>query len=113
MVVFGVKCTVTKRGRRDVYGQESPGESFTEKCAVVKLKEVSKHTTVRVDSGATRAAADEMTLDAVLLMMRDTKVEVDDFVDIAGASRMRVISKRPRYSVGGKLDHLEVGCEID
>lgn len=113
MVVFGVKCKVVKMTGRDIYGQEIRGSVTDEKCAVVKLKQTSQHSTVRVDSGATRAGADELTSSVVLLMRLSTKALVDDRIEMATGERLRVISKRLRYTVLGKLDHYEIGCETD
>lgn len=113
MVIFGVKCVVTKQGGHDVYGEKVAGASFSEKCAVVKLTEKQFRTTVRVDSGATRGGAEESRADAVLLMNKKSKVQVEDAVEMLEEEvTLIVISKRARYNVAGKLDHYEIEARL-
>lgn len=111
MIVFGVNCTVVKRGGHDIYGQEVEGARIPQKCAVVKMRSKSQHSTVRVDSGATRAAADEQVEDIVLLFPKTTVAQIDDIIQMATGERLRVASKRLRYTALGKPDHYELACE--
>lgn len=112
MVILNTPCVVVKSGGYDLYGQELSGIRKQEKCAVVKLIVTSQHSSVRVDSGATRAAAHELVEDAVLLMSTKTTTGIDDVIEV-GSTRLRVRSIRSRYTVVGKLDHLEIGAGIE
>lgn len=114
MVIFGVKCVVMKKGGYDLYGNKKDGDSFNEKCAVVKLEAVQRGTTVRVDMGATRGGADEYRADAVLLLNKKTHANLDDIIYVSDqAMNLRVMSKRARYNVAGKLDHYEIEAVIE
>lgn len=107
MVIFGVKCVLVKQGGHDLYGEAVQGARIPEKCAVVKLEDSQQGSTVRVDSGATRGGADERRASAILLMKKTSTVALDDLIEMSGIL-MRVISKRFRYTVGGKLDHFQI-----
>lgn len=114
MVIFGVKCIVVKQGGFDTYGTKIAGTRHAERCAVVKLEEIQMKSTVRVDSGATRGGAEESKAAAVLLMKPTSKVEVDDTIEMpASGVRLRVMKKRFRYNVMGKLDHFQIEAEIE
>jgi hypothetical protein len=96
-------------GKTDVYGQPLPGRKVSEGCAVVRLQLNNIKTSVRTDSSASRGNAMELVTDALLLLSRNTVANIDDVIEIEGA-KLRVISKHPRYSVNGKLDHYEIGA---
>lgn len=114
MVIYGVKCVVVKPGGYDGYGERLPGVRHQDKCAVVKIDERQQGSTVRVDSGATRGGAEERRAEAVLLMPPSSKVALDDVLEVAGiASKFRVIGKRSRFTVGGRLDHFQVEATIE
>lgn len=51
----------------------------------------------------------ELVTDALLLLSRNTIANIDDLIEIEG-TKLKVVSKHPRYSVAGKLDHYEVGA---
>lgn len=112
MVILNVPCVIVKPAGHDIYGQEVEGERKNEKCAVVKLTMTSQHSTVRVDSSATRGGADELVSDSVLLLGAKSSVRIDDIIEVAGA-KLRAKSIRLRYTVVGKVDHNEVRCEIE
>lgn len=112
MVIFGVKCVLVKKGGHDLYGDKIEGARIPERCAVVKL-EIEQHgSTVRVDSGATRGGAEESRAHAVLLMRKTSTVAVDDLIEIHGI-KLRVMSKRLRFAVTGKLDHFQIEAELE
>lgn len=104
-------CRVYKKGEADLYGQPQLGRAIAERCAVVKLKHDSQHTTVRADSGASRGHADEFVATSKILLMPTTTAELDDKLEVHGIA-MRVISKWPRFDVAGRLDHYEVQGEL-
>lgn len=109
MVIFGIKCILTKGGGYDLYGERKAGSSTPERCAIVKLVIGQQHSTVRVDSGATRGGADELRADAVLLLPKTSKVAMDDLIAIPSHNvTLRVKSIRPRHSVAGRLDHYQI-----
>ena len=111
LFIPNLSCTVTKHGGLDLYGQPLPGVSYKEKCAIVKIANKILPTSVRADSSASRGAAQEMIVDAELLLVATTKAQLNDFVDVSGF-KLRVVGKFPRYSVTGKLDHYQLLCNI-
>lgn len=114
MVIFGVNCIVVKQGGHDTYGEKIAGARHPEKCAVVKLESIQTKTTVRVDSGATRGGAEESTAAAVLLLKPNSKVEIDDTIEMPGSGLvLRVMKKRFRYNVVGRLDHFQIEASIE
>lgn len=112
MVIFGVKCVVIKQGGHDLYGNKIEGAKHPEKCAVVKLEKGQQNSTVRVDSGATRGGADEFRADAVLLLNKKTKAEIEDTIIVNGVI-LRIIKKHHRFDVLGKLDHFQIKAAIE
>lgn len=115
MPIMGVKCKVIKHAGYDLYGKKLRGREVTERCGVVRLEVLQQDSTVRVDSGATRGAADELRSEVVILMSKSSTVEMDDLVEIGGRIKtlIKVTSIRARYSVMGALDHLQVGGQIE
>lgn len=112
MVILNIPCIIIKPAGHDVYGQEIAGQAQREKCAIVKLTVASQHSTVRVDSGATRGAADEAVSDSVILLGKKSIVGLDDYIEVSSV-KLRVKAIRSRFTVSGKLDHYEVRCEIE
>lgn len=107
-----IDCKVHRSsGQADVYGQPKPTTVVLERCAIINLNMKSLKTTVRADSSASRGAASEEVLDALLLMVKTTKTQIDDVVEVAGV-KIRVTKKFPRYSLPGRLDHYEIGGMI-
>jgi hypothetical protein len=96
-------------GKTDVYGQPLPARRSKERCAVVKLELTNLQTSVRTDSSASRGNAMEVVTNAILLFPKTTIASIDDLIEIAGA-KLKIVSKHPRYSVAGDLDHYEIGA---
>lgn len=106
-----VPCSITPTVGYDRYGKEQLGNSYTAKCAVVKLTQVSEPTSVRTDSSASRGAAREIIADARLLFPKTTAVGIDDKVEIMGVS-LKVLSVFPRTTIGGQHDHNQVDLMV-
>lgn len=104
-------CQVRKKSGRDIYGQSTLAAPVTERCAIVKSRLESQHTTVRADASASRAYADEFVSQNKILLMPSTRAEIDDRLDVAGVS-LRIKTKFPRFDVWGRLDHYEVTGEV-
>jgi hypothetical protein len=103
-------CTLNiSSGKTDIYGQPLPLRRVRERCAVVKLEITNQQTTVRTDSSASRGNAMETVANAVLLFTKNTAANIDDVIEFAGA-KLKIVSKHPRYSVTGDLDHYEIGA---
>jgi hypothetical protein len=106
-----ISCIIRKKGRPDVYGQARPGPDQPERCSIVKMRYGSAHTTVRADSGASRAHADEFVSNNRILLASTTAAAVDDQLEVAGY-KIRVKSLQPRVNVLGAIDHYEVEGEV-
>lgn len=105
-------CTiVVASGRTDVYGQPLAATRYKERCAVVKLITTNTKSAVRADSSASRGNAKELVTDSLILLEKSTKANQDDLIEIAGMT-LRILSKHPRWSVTGELDHYEITASI-
>lgn len=111
MFIPNTDCIVRKKGKPDVYGQTKTGPEYPERCAIVKLRYESAHTTVRADSGASRAHADEFVTSNRILLPASTHAAIDDQLEVRGY-KIRVKILHPRLDVLGNLDHYEVEGEL-
>ncbi|CAB4122123.1 hypothetical protein UFOVP26_83 [uncultured Caudovirales phage] len=111
LFIPNLRCTVTKHSGLDIYGQPKVGITYKEKCAIVKLITTTAPTPIRADASASRGSAREQVADAELLFVATTKVDIDDFIVVAGVN-LRAIGKFPRYSLSGNLDHYQILCNI-
>lgn len=104
-----LNCVVRQKSGYDIYGMPTHGIRKKERCAIVKKVLRNDKTSVRADSSASRGNARELEADVLVLVDPNTTAEIDALLDVAG-DRLRVMSKHGRYSIGGKLDHYELGC---
>lgn len=101
-------CVLSRSsGKTDVYGQPLPATKVKERCAVITMNLKNEKSSVRADSSASRGAARELQADALILMGRNSKVAIDDVVEVEGI-KIRVVGKFPRRNLNGQLDHYEV-----
>ena len=114
MALFKPKtpCKIYRKGVTNIYGEQTLSLPTATKCAVVKLMRGKQDSTVRTDSGATRGHADELIAEAKLLFAVSDDVKPGDVLEVNG---VRVIADRVafQYTVGGKLDHLQVVGSIE
>ena len=101
----------TSSGKTDVYGKPTPGNAYTEKCAVVKLEIRSEKSAVRADTSATRGNARELIADSLILLHTNTRGNIDDVIEIMGY-KLRIMSKQPRFGTTGVLDHYEITASV-
>ena len=111
MFIPNIDCIIRKRGLPDLYGQIQAGAEHPERCALVKIRYESAPTTLRGDSGATRAHADEFVSSNRILLPAGTRAAIDDQIEVAG-HKIRIKSMHPRLSVLGAVDHYEVEGEV-
>jgi hypothetical protein len=107
MLIPNLTLTYKKRIGTDLYGTETLSASATERCAIVKLRFEAQHTTVRADSSGSRGYASEFAAQTKILVLANTAIEISDQITIQGVT-LRVVSKFPRHSVIGLLDHFEL-----
>ena len=100
---------VLRREGYDQYGTPQYNQVTGERCAVVHLIDRSVKTSVRADSSASRGASDEYQATAKLLFPKTSQVEVEDRIEVNGVS-LSVLTREPRYTADGRLDHIEVTC---
>lgn len=112
MAFLSLSCVVVKVGGHNLHGEEVPGPRKREKCAVIDLTRSATHSSLRTDKTASVGAAEESLGAATLLLGVKTTASIGDTIVMDTGERFRVISKRARYAVSGKLDHHEVGCGI-
>ena len=100
-------CILYKVGPKTVFGQAKPGAGVSEPCAIVKLNPAQKHTPLSTHMSATRAAAEELIADAVILLGPKTTAQRNDVFAIDGTS-YKIEGMFPQHAVTGGLDHYEV-----
>lgn len=106
------KCRIQlASGKSDVYGQPRPGRWITEPCAIVQLKISNEKSSVRADSSASRGNAMELNADAVLLLSKATKANIDDVLELQGY-KLRITARVERFDTVGNLDHFEIHANI-
>lgn len=107
-----LNCTIqTSSGKTDVYGQPTLGARYNERCAVVTLNITSVKSSVRADTAASNGNARELQSDANILLTASTKAEIDDVIELQGL-KLLIMSKLPRFSVEGVLDHYEITANV-
>jgi len=100
-------------GGTTVYGQPMPNVAapIPERCAIPKMSELMQKSAVRADSSASRGAALELTVDAILLLTKNTQAQIDDVIEVIDL-QLRIIGKYPRFDVTGRLDHYQVAARF-
>lgn len=109
-----VPCVVTPLDvdrPRDQYGQRKLGLPFPEKCGVIRLETGSEHTSVRTDSSASGANADELVNMSRLLFPKESKVKIGYKITVREFD-LEVLSMNKRYTVNGIFDHWQVDLKI-
>jgi hypothetical protein len=111
MIIPTLFLTLRRNKGFDKFGQPVYSSPERIKVAPVKLDIGQMHTTVRTDSSATHAYANEGAADVVVLAQTRSKVAIDDRIEFKGA-QLRVVSVHARYTVGGAHDHDEVHAKF-
>lgn len=94
----------------DAYAQPRFVKIGTPKAAPVKLIFTNQHSTVRTDSAASHGHASETVANVVLLFLPSVDLKPEDMIVLLGR-KVRVREIHPRFTVKGKHDHNQVGCE--
>jgi hypothetical protein len=100
-----------KLAKRDIHGRENFMPGVPIRCSVVSLTDRVVTTSVRADSTASRAAADEEVLQAKLMVQVHVTIKKGDVLHIAGR-RIEVAGIHQRFDILGKHDHNEVIGDI-
>ena len=99
-------------GKTDIYGQRKlESTAKKEMCGVIRLEAEQQQTSVRVDSSASRAHADEVRIQARILFEKTSVVAVGAKVEVQG-HELEVRSVYKRNTVNGELDHYQVDLSI-
>lgn len=98
-------------GGLSLFAKPALGPARRVPCGIVSLNLKSAKSSVRADSSASHAAADQLEADAVLMFPSTVPVAIDDVATVAG-TRFHVMAVEPRLAIGGRLDHFEVTCMI-
>jgi hypothetical protein len=112
LVKLQTACTIKNKLNNDLYGEPTFSTARASKCGVVKLSTGMQSSTVRTDSGGTRGHANEKVADAKLLLLSDEQISLDDIVTVNNVSII-VTGIEYRYSVSGKIDHIEMVGTIE
>lgn len=111
MFIPNLKVALRSRVSVDLYGRPTFAAPRTIRCGVIRLQEMSQHTSVRTDSSASRGNAMEETVLSRILVPAKVLVNQGDEIDI-GDFTLTVSSVWPRYNIAGKLDHWQVDLDI-
>lgn len=101
---------LSRRLSNNLYSEISYDTPIRVECGVVRMPVTAQQTSVRADSSASRGAADEITSNARILFTVNVSPQINDRFEIAGF-KLRCVSREPRYSVAGILDHYECTFE--
>jgi hypothetical protein len=107
MFIPNQTATLLRKTGRNIHGRENFAEGVPMPCSIVSLTARTVTTSVRADSTASRAAADEEVLQAKILVPVHVSIKKGDVVLIAG-NRVEVSGIHPRFNVLGRHDHNEV-----
>lgn len=106
-----LKCLLRKRVGSNAYGEHRLDEPVQIGCAVVKLNSVATVTSVRADRSASRGAANEELVDAILLVAKDANVVLNDQIEFHGIL-LRVNGIVPKFNIKGVHDYNELNLTI-
>lgn len=104
-------CMLQLSNGHDIYGQPRPATRVPERCAIVKLIRSNSKTSVRADSSASRANAEEVQVQSIILLSPATRAKINDVMEVAGV-HLKIEGCFPRHDVQGRLDHVEVSASI-
>lgn len=107
MIIPTLKVEHHKKVETNLYGEARIERQRDQMVAPVRLSFGQQHTTVRTDSAATIGAAMELVPTVVVLAKPKSNIAVEDMLVIMG-NKVRVMEVHPRYTVEGKLDHLQI-----
>lgn len=93
----------------DVFGMPTGTTRTRERCTVVEYRRLVETSSVRADTSASRGNARELQVTAKFLLPTTTTANMNDLLEWDGDA-LRIVSKTPRYSVQGRLDHYEITC---
>ncbi|WP_026610709.1 hypothetical protein [Methylocaldum szegediense] len=107
-----IPCTITPLDEYDIYGRRKLSEARYEwLCAIVRLRANRERTSIRTDASGSSANAHEVAHDARLLMKEHFALKIGAQIVVAGHT-LKVESITRRFTVHGKVDHVEVDCSI-
>lgn len=104
-------CVIIKKSGYNVYGEPEYNSRVTERCTLINADTLSKKSSVRADSSASRGNAQETVADFWLILMSNTVAEIDDLVEIKDL-RVKINELAPRYDLIGRHDHTEALCTM-
>jgi hypothetical protein len=103
-------CLLSRRTGRDEYAQETFSDPVEIGYSPVRLERKVEKTSVRADSSASRGQADQVVVNASILVEKTVTLALDDRLTIEGDD-YRVSLIHRRKNVFGVLDHLQVDLE--
>lgn len=104
-------ASLLRKAGRNIHGRQSYSAPVPLPCAVVSLDERVVQTSVRADSTASRGAAEEEVLQAVILIPAKTEIAEGDVIKILGRN-IEVEGIEPRLDIFGQLDHQQIRGNI-
>lgn len=109
MIYPTLKVEIWVKEGSDLYAQAKYRKLRDERVCPVRLSFQLSATTVRTDSSGSTGHAQEANAQVVILAVPTTKISRDTKLVIMG-NALRVTESHPRFSVGGRLDHIELHC---
>jgi hypothetical protein len=102
-------CQIAVAGERNLYGEETPGTSKTERCAVVELVQKVSVTNQRAQMAGSMAHAEDLGVTAKIKLEPGTTAVLGAQLTVDGVA-LRIVSITPKNTTFGRLDHYDVEC---
>ena len=112
MIFALIPCTIATQSGYDAHGKQMLGQNQPIKCAVVKLANSVKKTSIRTDRSASQGNADEIIADARLLFNESVNPQVGDVITIRGIQLVVDVVEHKFNALSDKFDHYQVDLSI-
>lgn len=112
MIFPTTPCVILPQIGNNENGQPLFGVRVKTACAIVKLSNTLKKTSIRTDRSASQGNAKEITADSVLLFLPTSKIKIGDAVEINGLTLYVEIIQRRYEAFTGKLDHIQAELTV-
>lgn len=112
MFIPNAPCTISSASKEtNIYGEKTQGPARKTKCVVLEQRLRRDGTTVRVDSGASRGNAFEITGWVRLGLRPKEAVEYNDRITVPQLGLdLRVVSIYPVMSIRSCVEYKEITC---
>ena len=108
MFIPNMTCQIAPNTGRSLYGEDVPGTSFPERCAIAELKASALDTSPRALISGSQTHAEDLAVTASVMLTPATRAKIGDQLSVTGQV-LRIVSLAPQFSTMGQLDHYLAG----